>query len=485
MCKIFTRTFPLPSLPRTSGVNMEAYTSSSSLVIRNDGRTVRSIPGTAPTQVLNHHRRPISYSEEQLPLSVYSSPTLVISEDTRQAYDTAFNSSNAPVTLLSPLTGDDLPNEMCNSRNTNRQKLRNKISQHSFPGEPNSFQPDFSASASSEVYNFGRIDMDIGASSEGSSHMVTGLGGGVGAGGGGGGMLDDDIFQLMDQMDPLLPQCDPVPVFEDDANISDLLRKLEESPHSCAPSDLVILPDLEVFQAIDSSFLSATICSDYMGEPVQVRQEMIPESHSWNQSSESGTVEDDLVIIKMMSSKPAPPQSLRLQPHMEEEQERDSHIAAAMSAPVKLEFVSPSPAQNGPFTPCPPTPLSATPYGFQPQTPMAPVQVSAPSPGPPSTPMTPATPCPPSRKGPFEMRSYKDADNRVLDVGINYDNPDETKKMAYEMNCFSLERCILYEECMSKAFDLNMAINARAKMCKFNFDRGTGMLTLTMPKDCK
>lgn len=484
---------------RSSDANAELYASNGSLVIRSDGRTVRSNPGMATaTNVVGSYNRdrpchnPTSYCEEQLPLSVHSSPTLVISEDTRLAFNNAFSSSNAAMTLMSPLIGGSLghhPIEMCSSPTSLTVDCGNSLTTDFL--NANSFQPVFPVTGFPADFDVAS-DMDLGETFRGSSHMVTGFG----TGGGGEGMiLDDEFLQLMDKFDPLLPQCDPVPVFEDDTNLSDLIRKLEEpSPlRSADLSGLVHPPDMEVFQATPFDPLSATICSDYVGEPVQVqpRDKALSESHFWNGSLEStqqqSAIGDDLLMIKMMSmkSKPVLPMNLLLEKQIDVEN-ADAVSAVAMSTSVKLESASPLTSLSGPFSPCPEAPHNFATYGIQAQTPISPIQVSAPSPAPIPTPMTPVmTPHLPSPKGPFEIDSYMEGGRRDVVVSIRDDVPDAVKKMAYEMNCFSASMYRKYMACLSKNVDLNVAIDTKAKLCEFDLDRTTGRLVFSMPKDCK
>ena len=430
-------------------------------------------------------RRFSSYSEQQLPLPVYSDHTMTIDDHTR--YDSAFNSSNAHVTLVSPGGFvEDHPNVMCDSRNARRQRLHGVMNSEALSSS--SYQPDFSSSVPSEGVDTFLCGNEGNIGDFAMGHMVTGIGGGVDDEGGDFGEVE--FNRLMEQImssdpnDPLLPQCSPVTVFDDETN--DVLRKIDVDQNPS--SDLKIIQDLEAFQATDMQFQqSATIYGDFMKAPVQVHpaDTSAPEPRSLTQnssSSEPQSIEHDLEIVQLMrSKKTVPPQTLVLQ--NQQVSEENLAVNTCTPAQIKSEFVSPS-MDSAPSLQ---TPLSAkAPYGgAYGQAPMTPVQVSAPSPAPPPTPMTPATPCPPSQKGPFELKSFSRLGKRCLTVSIRNDIPDEAKVMAYRANGYSFQLCQQYQKCLQQKFDLNMALNRKAEMCDFEFNQATGQLSFCMPKECK
>ena len=362
----------------------------------------------------------------------------------------------------------------------------------------NVFWPTLSGTGFPTDLSYRSCDVELGQRSGEASHMVTGI---LGADDGRMG-LNDEILQLMDQFDLPLPQCDRVPVFEGETNLGDLLRKLEEPiPSSSSSRNLVHQRELEAFQDMPFDFLSTTICSDYLGEPIQAqpRDKFVSESHSWNGSLEpiqqKGAIEDDLDLIKLMRTKAKPPLPLNLKQvshgnHVLEhvtDTEKEG-VVFGTSVSIKAESITLSKSLAGPFSPCPVAPHNVTNYGIQTQTPVSPIQASTPFPGPPHMSVTPATPVTAYqslRKGPFEINSYNKRDKHIIEVTISNDVPNHVKKVAYNMNDYSFSLCREYKSCMSKDFDLNMAISARAELCDFVFDREMGKLTFSMPVGCK
>ena len=431
---------------------MDVYNGTDSLVIRSDGRMV---PIPSKTQ----HTSGI---EEHVSTFVFSNPSRVIAEETDLAHNTAIYSSNAGVQgvpVMPPLIGS-LPDDHTNSMTSSQTDL-------------------FSATG----FCYGSSSMDLGEGLEGPSHMGMSLHGAE----------EELIGDFLQSNDPLLSQSAPFLANEDDNDFNVLIRKLEETPYLPLSSDLVASPYQEPFQSNFDS-LSATIGCDYLGDPVQVQPQdnVVLESHSWNQSLEltnqQNVGEGSLVTIRQPF-----PQNLCLDQCTDTEQEGDSNMGYVfpISASVKSEVVPPSPTHDESSSPCHAAPLSNTTRGTQSRTPMAQsrtpracVQDSAPSSSS-FTPLTPAIPFLPSQNGPFEINNYKGGKSRIFEVGIGKDIADDMKEIAYYINRFSWNLDRQYKDCSSKMLDIKTAIVSRAEICECNFDQRTGKLTFSMPRDCK
>lgn len=446
-------------------------------------------------------RRLSSYSDQQLPLSVYSAEhTMTIDDHTR--YNSAFMSSNAHLSLVSPGGYvEEHPNVVCNSRNAQRQRLHEMMV--SDPVSSSSYHHDLSASMPSEgvdAFSYGH-EGNIGVETA-TGHMVTSIGGGVDNGGGG--FTDTEFSELIEQIcspdaggDPLLPQCSPVTVYNEDPN--DLLRRVNLDQQISGGGGEQIIQDLEAFQATDIQFQqSATIYGDFLKAPIQVHPAEPASSEPRSQTvnsvqSEPRSIEHDLEIMTLMRTgnkkrkKTVPPQTLALADQISRSgQEENLTVTTCTPAQVKMEFASPTSSQQvSNFTPHPQTPLSSkASYGGYNQPPMTPVQVSAPSPAP-QTPVTPGTPASPSKKGPFELNTFYKSGKRCVTVSVRSDIPEEGRKIAYQANAFSHGLSQSYKECLDCRFELNMALNRRAKMCNFDFDQQSGQLFFSMPTECK
>jgi len=301
------------------------YASNASLVLGNDGRTLRSHPGTTSSHAYAGNHSYPSYSDQRLPLSVHSSDqTMTIANS--DLYNDAFMSSNAAISLTSPGGGlEELPNVMCNSRNVQRQMLHEAMSSDIGGGDSMLYQ-DLSSVASEGADLFFSNEPSIGAFSGGVSHMATGMGGGVDNRDGG--FSESEFSEIMEQIcspephsDPLLPQCSPVMVFNDDSN--DILRRVQVD-HAHGGDQFIKDLDLEAFQATDVHFQqSATICGDFLKAPVQPVNTPTkspcpsePCSQTVNSlEAEPQSIEHDLEIMSLMRNKKKsiPPRSLVLQ----------------------------------------------------------------------------------------------------------------------------------------------------------------------------
>ena len=479
------------------------YTNSqNSLVLSGTGRPIYSSPGSPITTVsdaLRVEKRNTSYCDAQLPLPISADGTLVIPDGSHSAYSTAFSNSNVPMTLVMSQEagphGDDLPNQACNTHNANKERLNAKmlLNQHSFPADPLDGSSTYFRDCPSEGLSAESVSNDIilgqycTTNGDVASSMVTG----VGFAGEGGGTITDENLQKS-----LLNQG---MVYEDfGEDIESLLRKLDcEEPQGGVDS---ILPDMSLLKFIDMSYSGSgsdaslpnpyaqtPVDADFINgfsdvsiQPVQVQtQNQVPvQTPVQNVESvqEQSAIEDDLDMIKLMKPQPKPkvPASLGLQ--------GPNHLVptAPIPSPLKLDTnVPPSPSPTTPYTPHPPTP-----YGTQPYTPNAPIQVSAPSPAPPSTPQTPATPRS-SQRGPFNLNTYINNDERVLEVGAREDLALNERCMALQALLFSEQLARSFEKCLTVPCDLKVAIDARANLCGFNCDQDAGKLLFAMPRECK
>lgn len=502
---------------------MGVYTSSqnsNSLVIGAFGQLVYSNPGSPKSPVLmmdtlKVHQRPnTSYCDSQLPLPVNSDAgdTVVIADDNHTAYRNAFANSNNPVSLVMSQMGEacdvDVPNEMCNSRNTNREKLHAILmNQRSFPIDPlqgadvyfrgnpiigtdysagsHADSIDISALVDPSSVGVATLGQCVPPSEGGVSSMVTGVcGGGGGAGDGGGGLQD-------------LTQFNQTNVFEDDFDT--ILRELTGLPN--APAD-VGMPDLDLLKFIDSGAVSdASVLNECLSTPVNADfingfngisiQPIQAQNHSQNapvtpttqpfQSSiyggvsvqeQQSSIGDNLDIIKMMNVqlKPSPPASLGLKM-------KSNHM-------VPMGLI-PSPLHTENTIPLSPAKLATpyTPYTPNPPTPIASVEASVPSPAP-LTPQTPNTPCS-SQKGPFDLNTRIEEDERVCEISVRSDLQPEQCQMALQMLCFSLDAHQKITECLQNPCDLKVAMDARAELCGLKCDQKSATLQFSMPKDCK
>ena len=428
-----------------------------------------------------------SYSDAQLPLAINTDATLVIPDENHSAYCNAFTNSNVAMTLVmspegesSGIFDDDLPNEACNTRNSNLERLHAKMS-NQFPVNPLAgsdiyFQHynespgmDFSSGA-----QYDSVDMASGQCNEGgASSMVTGI---CATGGGGG--VGEQYFHPID-MFPL--QNNQKTVFEDDNFLEDQLRLLDtELLYSMDPGYSPEMDFLKTFDATSDNFLSSPVDADFFNtfcgistQPVQAQPQIGTASQIQNGESiqEQSETEYNLDMIKMMKvpiKKPSAPSNLGLQ--------GSNHMVpvAPIPSPFSGNTVSPSSS------------LPSTPYVTQPCAPVTPIQAVPPSPAPPNTPHTPATPCS-SQNGPFEVKSYIDrkCGHRVCEVGVHEDLQPDDHRMAIQANYFSWETCLKYIECLGRPYDLKVAIDARAELCRPNIDHETARLQFTMPQDCE
>ncbi len=386
---------------------------------------------------------------------------------------------------------EEHPNVMCDSRNVQRQRLHEMMS--SDPVSASSYNHELSASMPSEgvdAFSYGH-DGNMGVDG-GVVHMVTGIGGGVDNGGGG--FTDNEFSELIEQIcspdaggDPLLPQCSPVAVYGEDTN--DLLRRVNLDQQVSGGEQTI--PDIEAFQATDIQFQqSASIYGDFLKAPVQVHPAEPASSEPHSQTvnsvqSEPQSIEHDLEIMSLLRTgkRTIPPQTLALADQVSHNgQEENLTVTTCTPAQVKTEFVSPTSVPN--FTPQ--TPLSVkAPYRGCYQPPMTPVQVSASSPAPPQTPVTPGTPASPTKKGPLELNTFYKNGMRCLTLSVRSDIPEAEKKIAYRVNEISYSCSRSYKDCLDRRFELNMALNRRAKMCDFEFDQQSGQLFFSMPSECK
>lgn len=489
------------SSPRTSDTNMGVYTTSNSLVISGTGRTVYSNPGS-PKSMTDTHRLTqhsnTSYCDDQLPLAMCTDATVVIGDDDHTAYRNAFTSSNMPLVMAGSCDqeGGDLPNEMCNSRNANLEKLQAKMlmNQHSVPVDPlqggdvyfresPSAGTNYSSEAHSDVIDVSvlvdsnSIGMASGQclpSEGGISSMVTG----VGVGGGRG-------IESLSQTDQL-PQHVPYnAVFEDDINT--LLRNFFESEET--GSDLCI-PDPEFLKFIDNgmvaeaSGLTATECLSTpvndsfihgfseinIQQPVQAQD--VKSAHpmpvmmmgaSIQEQTDTG---DHLDMIKMMNVQikaPTAPASLGLK-QAHNIMVPTGHIPSPMHS--ENNIIPQSPAM--PFTPHPPTPIAS-------------IEASDPSPAP----QTPQTPWSSAQKGPFELKSYVENDKRVCELSVREDLPTEQRQIAMQAMYFSVESNMQIADSAKSFCDLKVAIDAKAELAGSKFDFSSATLQFTIPQDCK
>lgn len=473
---------------------MGVYTSSSSLVLGGTGRTIWSNPGSPKSNMadtLKLNQRTTSYCDNQLPLPVHTDATVVIGEGNR-SYITAFNNSNLSLVMSSQTAGshdgdsEDLPNEVCNSRNSNMEKLRTKMlmNDNSFPinplqgsdvyfREPSSVETDYSAGAHSDVdvdisVLLDSRSMDIGHNVQGGiSSMVTGLGG------------DDGIANPGQA--PF--QYNQANVYEDPFDT--MMRDLVASELSLGSTADVGFPDPELLRFIDSNgalaehslaeCLSTPVNPDFINgfggmsiQPVQAGQ-LCGVGMTGESIQEQSVTGANLDIIKMMNVqlKPTPPASLGLK--------ESNHM-------VPMGYI-PSPAP-GPAEHFPQSPRStATPY--IPATPGAPIQASVPpSPGGPLTPQTPKIPCS-TQRGPFELKTYEEGDERVVEINVRSGLLLPQRQMAMQALFFSLGEHVKIKECLEKQCDLKVAIDARAELSGSKFDLDTATLQFTMPKECK
>ena len=372
--------------------------------------------------------------------------------------------------------GDDLPNEVCNSRNSNKEKLHAKMlmNQHSIPidplqgsdvyfREPASIGTDYSAEAHSDtdvdisvLLDSSSLSMghSVAPSDSGGSFMVTGIGGDAG-------MANSDQAPF---------QYNQATVYEDpfDTMMRDLVTS--ELPGLGSSNDLGF-PDPELLKFIDSGALAEPSLTECLSTPVN--SDFVTDFDGMSiqpvQAGMRGAIQeenatgDNLDIIKMMNVqlKPTAPASLGLK--------ESNHMVPMgyIPSPARVEHI-PSPAGI------------ASPY-----TPMAPIQASVPpSPGGPLTPQTPKTPCP-VQKGPFELKSYVEEEQRVCEIGICRGLPLAQQQIATQAMFFSLGEHVKIKECLAASYDLKVAIDARAELSGSKFDLDTATLQFTMPKDCK
>lgn len=460
---------------------MGVYTSSaSSLVLGGTGRTVLSNPGSpkstvADTLKMNQHT---SWSDQQLPLPVYTDATMVIGEGNHSAYIAACNNSNMSL-VMSQMAGsygqesEDLPNEVCNSRNSNMERLHSKMlmNQHSIPIDPlqgNDVYFQEPASTGTDYSTGDDVDISVLLDSHSmysvppdknrSSSMVTGLGG------------EGEIQnpgQTPFQYSP------PANVFEDpfDTMMRDLV------------TNDVGVPDLDLLKLFDAGAtaelgghtecLSTPVSSDFINgfdgmsiRPVQVGQ------HSGSMTSESiqeqSATGDNLDIIKMMNVqlKPRAPASLGLK--------ESNHMVAKEHIP--------SPAHAEHLVPPSPEPMATL---YSPITPGAPIQASVPpSPGP-ATPKTPKTPACSSQRGPFQLTTYVEEEERICEISVRPDLAPMQREFATQALLFSLESHVKVSECLKHGCDLKVAIDAMAELSSSKFDLKTTTLQFSMPKECK
>lgn len=334
---------------QSSEGNMGVYTSSNSLVISGTGRTVYSNPGSPKSVLLGsaHFNQrsgastatttTTSYCDSQLPLPVNADTTVVIGDDNHSAYVNAFSSSTLPMSLVMPPQGaggvprggsggnnsnnsDELPNEVCNSHNSNMEKLRAKIlmNQHSVPvmsgGDGSPINPlqgsdvyfrepasipgtDYSAGSNShsvdisvllDSHSMGQCANED-DDSNGISSMVTGLGNGSGEMAMGMGLSPSGSALQLNQGH----------VFEDefDTMMRDLMTT--DLPPSLGSANDVGFPDPELLKFIDSGdlgmtptaeCLSASISSDFINsfggmsvQPVQAGQNQQQQQQQFQQ----------------------------------------------------------------------------------------------------------------------------------------------------------------------------------------------------------
>ena len=466
------------------------YTSSNSLVISGTGRMVYSNPGSPKsmmdTRRLTQHNN-TSYCEDQLPLARSTDTTVVIGDDNHTAYRNAMTNSNMFPVMTQE--GGDLPNEMCNSHNSNLAKLRAKIN-HSAPIDPlqggdvyfresPNTGTNYSADAHSDVIDVSvladsnSIDMGLGQclpSEGGISSMVTGVGGGGGR----------DIESLTQIGQP--PQQLPYnTVFEDD--ISTLLRDFLVNDET---GSSLSIPDPEFLKFIDNGMmaeasgltecLSTPVSDSFINgfgeisiqQPVQAQdvKSAYPMPVMMGESIQEQTdTGDHLDMIKMMNVQikaPTAPASLGLkQSHMVP----TGHIPSPMHS--ENNVIPQSPAT--PFTPHPPP------------TPIASIEASAPSPAP----QTPQTPRSSAQKGPFELKSYVEEDERVCELSVRADLSAEQCQIATQAMFFSVESNMKISDSAKAVCDLKVAIDARAELASSKFDFSNGILQFTIPKDCK
>lgn len=422
---------------------MKNYASSNSSMVIDDGGSFISIPGMDST---HHHRQCTlsSFSEKHERAS--SNSTLVITEETHQAYCTASDSSNAPVSLMSPLIGS-LPL-------IGRSPLIGSSSIGSSLGCSQSFLADPLSATSGFPAGF----------HDGFS--------GVG--------LGETRGIILDETSPLLSQYGPISVLDDPSDLNAYLRVLDDEPsHLFSPSVLESPPDLESFMSNFDGH-PPTLGCDYV-EEVQPHDNKVSESHFSNQNLEqahqNSTIEDLLV---MCTRNLVLPNNHSLDQLMDtDEQEDGNNMVSASTAMLKSEVVissHPSRAQQGPFLPCLAlaTPLSPATDEVRPSTFMPSIQVSSPTPSPLTR--TPATSDLRSRKGPFEIERNEEGNECI--IRIRNDIPDNVKKVAFNMNWYSSDLCLKFKDCMRKSC-------VRAEMCQCNFDRTTGRFTLSIPNDCK
>ena len=490
-------------LYRTLGVYTSSH-NSSSLVISGTGRTVYSNPASPKStfvDALKVNKSNISYSDSQLPLPVSVDSTVVIPDGNHSAYCNASSSSNLSLVMAGmggngSFHDDDLPNEACNSRNMNLDKLhaRMLLSQQACPVDPlqgsdiyfqgpprNNLMSEFLSdsvdvsvladSNSAEIPGQGLI---LNGGGGGASSMVTGVGGGGGGGGGTGSM--DMLGQA-----PL--QYNPQSVFED-LDVDNLLRELEVvQPPSASdlgiPDPDIIFKDMAMGSVLMSDPLSTPVNGDFINgfsgisiQPVQAAGTLVtsvpmqPGNSGISVQAEDSATGDHFDIIKMMNVqlKPSAPASLGL---------KESNLLVP-----KSHIPSPLDSKNA----VPPSPT--TPYTPNPPTPMAPVQASAPSPPPPATPQTPKTPCT-TQKGPFKVETYTEDEKRVVKVGIQKDLPVNQKFVAIQAASFSWEVNCKVQQCLKCPCDLKVAIDAQAELCESKCDPETAQLIFSMPKNCK
>lgn len=456
---------------------MGVYTSSSSLVLGVTGRTVWSNPGSPKSNMvdtLKFNQRTMSYCDNQLPLPAHTDTTVVIGEGNHSAYINAFSSSNMSLVMSSQMAGsqdgegNDLPNEVCNSRNSNKERLRAKMNQHSTPidplqgsdvyfREPASIGTEYSAGAHSDadldisvLLDSSSLSMghSVAPSDSGGSFMVTGRG--VDAGIANPGQAPFQYNQAAVYEDPF----------------DTMMRDLVTSELS---SSADIFPDPELLKFIDSGTLAEASLTECLSTPVS--SDFINDFDGMSvqpvQAGVGGAIQeesatgDNLDIIKMMNVqlKPTAPASLGLK--------ESNHM-------VPMGYIpSPAPVDHVPQSP-------AGPY-----TPMTPIQASVPpSPGGPLTPQTPKTPCS-VQKGPFELKTYMEGEERVCEIGICRGLPLPQRHLAAQALFFCLGEHMKIKECLEAQYDLKVAIDARAELSGSKFDQDTATLQFTMPKDCK
>ena len=522
-----------------------------SLVVSGTGRTYSS-PGspqsalfTATTTTSSTFNQ--TYQEDQLPLAINGDATLVIPEG-NMAYANAFGKSNNPISFVGSqdgqLYGDDHQNEACSTRNSNIEKLHNRmlLNQHSFPVNPldadDIYFQDYSSSSQGN-YLSAEAHSDVNLtlaqySSAGVSSMVTGVGGGGGGGEGNGMEASSDGFYLDNLGFPNTTFGENV--YDDD--VSGIIRDFAIGDNS----ELMAGETLEMMKFFGtdmysdpSSFrppepLSTPVDSAFINGfdgfniqyPVQAAEtqnhslhqteeplssESLVEALSNNSSDflvvedmplekvdsissrnqfggesvqEQSTIEDDLAMIRMMKVPTQPPVA-----PASLGLKGHNHMVPTTRIPSPQStagsIVPPSPVHSSQV----PSSTPSTPYS-QACASVTPVQVTTatpPSPSP-ATPKTPATPCT-SQKGPFELSSYTESGKRICELGIREDLAPDQYNRAGQAVLYSLDSCQKFERCLQKPCDLKVAIDARAELCSFNLDQRLGKLQFTMPQECK